>query len=117
MTTSFLEVISETTASSIGIGRTLADCQYVASLFDSTCNSLDTPVDLNSHVGAEMQCSGQMMCPGGDGSQLYTTDDPCIFTRKLCVTCQVNADDGETYIRIQSNQLPNHCFQAINDNP
>jgi hypothetical protein len=56
-----------------------------------------------------------MMCPGGTTSKLYTEADPCTYTRKLCTTC--SEKDGKVYIRVQSNQLPNHCFQAINDNP
>lgn len=101
MTTKFFEVISAATPQTIGIGRSLTDCQYIASLFDNTCDSLSTPINLDSHSGSPMSCSGQMMCPGGDGSQLYTESNPCEFTRKLCVTCQEKNND--VYIRIQSN--------------
>lgn len=55
------------------------------------------------------------MCPGGSGSDFYTEANPCTFERKLCVTCE---DDGsDVYIRFQLNQMPNHCMQAINENP
>ena len=108
MTTKFVEVLTGVPDTTIGIGRTLDDCKYVASLFDNTCDSLTTPINLNNHEGAEMNCAGQMMCPGGSGSQTYTTENPCTYTRKLCVTCQEKNND--VYIRVQSNQLPNHCF-------
>ena len=62
-----------------------------------------------------MSCTGQMMCPEGSGSEYFTEKNPCTYTRKLCVTCE---DDGsDVYIRVQSNQMPNHCFQATNENP
>ena len=86
MTTHFLETITGTQVAT-PIGTTLADCNTVASLFDNTCDISQGAVDLSTHAGAEMSCSGQVMCPNGDGSQTYTTESPCTFTRKLCVTC------------------------------
>jgi hypothetical protein len=42
-------------------------------------------------------------CPiGGTG-----TAPNCQWKRKLCVTC--SSENGETYMRIQSNGLPDHC--------
>ena len=105
---SLLKTMTGYQSPALGIGRTLADCQSVASLFDNTCDSLSTPVDLDSHAGELMSCTGKMMCPEGSGSETYTDENPCTFTRKLCATCE--EDDGEVYIRIQSNQMPNHCF-------
>jgi hypothetical protein len=112
----FLEVISGYDLSgSSSIGRTLADCERIASLFDNTCSSTSEPIDWSSHVGETMSCTGQMMCPGGDGSEFYTTENPCQFERKLCVTCE--EDGSDVYVRFQTNQMPDHCFQAINENP
>ena len=102
MTTNFFETITGTTQVTTPIGRTLADCQTVASLFDNTCDTSAGAVDLATHAGAEMSCSGQMRCPNGSGSQLYTESDPCTFTRKLCVTC-TESTDGTVYIRVQNN--------------
>ena len=110
MTTSFLETITGAEIA-IGIGRTLADCQTVAAMFDNTCT--DGPVVLADHAGVEMSCSGQMMCPLGDGSVTYTTDNPCTFTRKLCISCTQDSNN-DVYINVQNNQMPNHCFQATN---
>ena len=109
----FFETVTAS-APRMSIGRTLADCQAVAALFDNTCDGTG-PIDLSTHEGAQMSCTGQMMCPDGSGSQLYTEDNPCTFTRKLCATC--SEVDDVVYIRVQSNEMPNHCFQAINDNP
>ena len=36
----------------------------------------------------------------------------CTWQRRLCVTCRVDAD-GVTRIRVQTNNLPNHCVQSI----
>ena len=54
------------------------------------------------------------MCPGGSGTQTFTEANPCEFTRKLCVTCEESG--GDTYIRVQSNMMPNHCVNAKNEN-
>ena len=64
----FLEVMTGVQTSAVGIGRSLADCQAIASQFDNTCDSLTTPINLDSHAGEEMSCHGQMMCPDGSGS-------------------------------------------------
>ena len=39
-------------------GRTLQDCIQVASMFDNTCDSTETPIDLTTHAGLEVSCSG-----------------------------------------------------------
>ena len=105
----------QTSTDGASIGRTLADCNAVASLFDNTCDMSAGPIDLNAHAGETMQCSGQMWCPNASSTQTYTTSSPCEFTRKLCVTC--SETNGQVYIRAQSNQMPNHCFQATNATP
>ena len=51
------------------LGRTLADCEEVAGLFDNTCDSTSTPIDFSDHRGITMQCEDRT------------------WKRKLCVTC------------------------------
>lgn len=58
-----------------------------------------------------MQCTGNMRCPGTDADAVYTTEKPCIFKRKLCVTCSTK-DDPTVYITVQQNSMPNHCFYS-----
>ena len=68
-----------------------------------------------------MTCVGKMSCPISDSSisvdwdemaqQTYTESSPCTFIRKLCVTCE--DIDGETYVRVQTNSLPNHCMNGL----
>ena len=58
MTTHFLEIIKGLSPSNGVIGRTLADCQAVAAMFDNTCDISQGAVDLTSHVGAKMSCTG-----------------------------------------------------------
>ena len=51
-----------------------------------------------------MSCTNVNACPNegtGDASN-------CSFERKLCVTCREDA--GTVYVRMQSNNMPNHCF-------
>ena len=96
-------------------GRTLADCNAFASLFDNTCssNSLSNPAkigDFTAHAGVTMQCLGDMRCPGTDSVVNYTSDSPCEFARKLCVSCE--EVDSVVNITVQSNSLPNHCFYS-----
>ena len=88
-----------TVHASVGIGRTVEDCQAIAAMYDNTCDSLEIPVDMETHAGAQMSCTGQMMCPDGDGSVLYTEENPCIYTRKLCVTCSTNSS-GDVLMRV-----------------
>ena len=79
-------------------GRTLADCQAFAALFDNTCTS-DTPLSsLASHAGEVMECTGNIRCPDASGSANYSSSNPCTFTRKLCVTC--SEQSGTTYITV-----------------
>lgn len=94
------------------IGRTLADCQTVAAMFDNTCGSTSTALtSITSHAGAEMACTGTMRCPGGTTSATFAVGSECKWTRKLCVTCSTTAA-GVVQIRTQTNGLPNHCFQG-----
>ena len=92
------------------IGRTLSECEEVAALFDNTCNSTSTPIDLSTHSGESVSCSGTMRCPDQSGES-----SSCTWTRKLCVTCSESA--GKVMIRVQSNSLPNHCFNSPITNP
>ena len=93
------------------IDNSLSDCLATAALFDNTCSSTSTPVDIASHAGSEMSCIGTMSCPEGSVQATYTSGNPCTWTRKLCVTC---ADvSGVTEMRIQTNALPNHCFNSL----
>ena len=93
-------------------GRTLADCNNFASLFDNTCPSVNgapQEMDLASSAsGVTVSCTGQMRCPGTSGAATYTSSNPCTFVRKLCVSCFEDA--GTVKILVQSNGLPNHCF-------
>ena len=52
----FIETVTAN-APSTTIGRTLADCQAVAAMYDNTCDGTG-PIDLDTHEGAEMSCTG-----------------------------------------------------------
>lgn len=52
-----------------------------------------------------MSCTGVQACP--DSAQTTKSNQTCTWKRKLCVTC--TSRDGDIYINVQSNGLPNHC--------
>lgn len=93
----------------------LSDCQSFAATFDNTCTDGTELSDLASHAGEDVECTGTMRCPGGSGSSTYTSGSPCTWTRKLCVTC---TESGSVVkIKVQANNLPNHCVNATVNNP
>ena len=61
-----------------------------------------------------MSCKGTMRCPGASGSSTYDAGSPCTWTRKLCVSC--STVNGVVKIRVQTNNLPNHCMNATVNN-
>jgi len=61
-----------------------------------------------------MNCAGEMRCPGTSGSATYTIENPCTFTRKLCVSCSDSS--GVVKIKVQGNGLPDHCFHSTVNN-
>ena len=94
-------------------GRTLADCQTFALNFDNTCsvsNGVTREMNLANDSGVDVSCTGVMRCPGSSGEATYTSSNPCTYERKLCVTCY--EESGTTYIKVQGNGLPNHCFHS-----
>ena len=72
-----------------------------------------------------MECQGVTTCPGSKqrGRSSFTKDEPCTWTRKLCVSCfkadqnesKDDDDDDDVYIRVQGNGLPNHCYDGVFD--
>ena len=57
-----------------------------------------------------MGCTGEMRCPGASGTSTYTNDAKCSWSRALCVSCR--NDGGTVMIRVQTNNLPNHCINS-----
>ena len=88
----------------------LADCEAFADKFDNTCSSRSSPIDFANHVGEQISCIGDMYCPGDDQFAEYSYENPCTWHRKLCVTCSEDGD-GKIFVRVQSNTLPNHCYE------
>ena len=87
----------------------LSDCQAFAALFSNTCNPNNAAVSFASVATQDHTCTGNVgSCSAG------TTND-CTWTRKLCVTCSVMG--GATYIRVQTNGMPNHCYKSPNTAP
>ena len=95
-------------------GRSLADCQAFALNFDNTCptvSNVTQEMDLANDSGLTVSCTGVMRCPGTSGEATYTSSNPCTYERKLCVSCY--EDNSTTYIKVQANGLPNHCFHSV----
>lgn len=104
-----LDSFLEETSRNLAVANSLNDCQITASLFDNTCTSTTSQISFANVPSKQMSCTGQMRCPGSSDTSLktYTTSSPCRYSRKLCVTCLTK--NNETYIRVQTNALPNHC--------
>lgn len=97
----------------MGYGQSLQDCKAVAALFNNTCNR---PNFANPPELIDDMLSETVYCPEWDPTQgppacIGTViDDICTWERKLCVTCEVV--DQVTMIRIQTNNMPNHCVNS-----
>lgn len=83
----FLVITSHITDKAYAISRTLADCHDIANLFANTCTNTSQPINLSTHIGATVSCTGLMRCPGGTSEFDFTASSPCRWQRKLCVTC------------------------------
>ena len=99
---------STTTPAASLMSGSLTDCQNFANNFDQTCGS-STPVSFTTMTGVSESCQTSSTCP--DGS--YAS--PCTWTRQLCVTCSVT--NGLTFMRVQTNALPNHCYEVSSGYP
>ena len=88
--------------------QSLSACKAVASQFRNTCShgDYDTPA---TSVGAmesqPVQCEFDVGCIKNGTLNGRT----CSWERKLCVTCFVD-EDKMTKIRVQTNDLPDHCI-------
>lgn len=56
-----------------------------------------------------------MRCPNASDEGTYTSDSPCTFERKMCVSCR-ETDSGVVKIKVQTNMMPNHCFTSVSNN-
>ena len=95
-------------------GQSLSDCKAVAAKFLNTCEhgDYDTPATTVSEMASQsFACENKPKCIP-DGTLDGTT---CTWERRLCVTCRV--DNGITKIRVQTNNLPNHCVQSTSVKP
>lgn len=87
---------------------TYQDCLEFASLFQNTCDSLESSYSHVSKVPSVTQmCSDDVgQCAGTYNATDYT----CSWEAKLCVTCDLIGT--ETKIRVQSNGLPQQCYYS-----
>ena len=84
---------------------TLAGCNAFAATFANTCTA--AAASTSAVTGASFSCAvGTNMCT----NQAATSSSTCTFTRRLCVTCATV--NSVVQIRVQTNGLPNHCFQS-----
>lgn len=90
--------------------QSLSACKAIAAKFRNTCahGDYDTPAVSVAGMEAEaFTCPSKPACiPAGT-----KTGADCTWQRRLCVTCR--EDGGVTKIRVQTNNLPDHCVQSI----
>ncbi|CDW76269.1 UNKNOWN [Stylonychia lemnae] len=85
-------------------GGTVFGCYETALAFKNTCNGAPYYAeDWNTFVTRDVTCNQMQICPVGSTG----TAPNCTWKRKLCVTC--SQQDGQLFMRIQSNGLPDHC--------
>jgi len=95
--------------------QSLNDCKAVAAQFNNTCShgDYDTPSASMDGMGYEtVTCENKRRCIDKNSSTLLADGTTCTWKRKLCVTCSVGSN-GVTKIRVQTNNLPNHCVNSI----
>lgn len=105
---SFMRTLCEET-----VGQSLADCKAVAAQFRNTCDHGDydtAALDVASMPSETVQCSGTGRCIAA-GHWTNGSNTTCEWDRKLCVTCHVD-EANTTKIRIQTNNLPDHCIHS-----
>lgn len=102
-----LNEIQASTTADDSYATTLAGCNSFAATFANTCTGGVAAASTAAVTGVSKTCAvGTNMCT----NQAATSGGNCVFTRKLCVTClSVN---NVVQIRVQTNGLPNHCFQS-----
>lgn len=94
--------------------QSLENCKAVAAEFRNTCahGDYDTPAASVGTMASEtVECEIISKCISAGTSNGST----CTWERKLCVTCY--DDNGVTKIRVQSNNLPDHCVSPWNALP
>lgn len=91
--------------------QSIESCRSFAGLFDQTCApgpDFDVvPSSVSAMIGQEVICYDKKQCI--DGGE--TRGNDCYWVRKLCVTCKKD-NENEVKIRIQTNNLPNHCVKT-----
>lgn len=104
-----LESFLSETSRNLAVSNSLADCQTFASLFDNTCSATADQNSLTKVPTITMSCTGEMRCPVYNDFTVktYSGTNKCPLNRQLCVKCF--EQDGATFIRYQSNNIPNHC--------
>ena len=103
-----LNEIQASTTADDSYATTLAGCNSFAATFANTCTGGVAAASTAAVTGVSKTCAvGTNMCT----NQAATSGGNCVFTRRLCVTC-ATAANNVVQIRVQTNGLPNHCFQS-----
>ena len=97
-----LALTSTFVSAAVPSGSTLSECNTFANLFSNTCTVTsgvpEVLSSLSGHAGTDMNCAGEMRCPGTTSSATYTTSNYCTFARKLCVSC---SEDSAGVVKIK----------------
>jgi hypothetical protein len=89
----------------------LASCKQFALLFSNTCDPTLPATSYDLIPTVNKTCTNVGYCPSKTvplGINVGNTAS-CTFERKMCVTCSVGSD-SLTYIRVQSNLMPDFCY-------
>jgi len=116
-TSEAVESTSPTNNTFVAYDQSLGDCKTVAAHFANTCShgDYDTPATSVAAMSAtNYSCLNTPSTPSGTkcipGGELEADGTTCTWPRRLCVTCR--NDSGVTKIRVQTNNLPDHCVKS-----
>lgn len=120
--------------SSIGLGplclikpaqaysNTLAACAEFAGLWNSSCGGTDEDAVYDSTTdwhtaGAGVTTSNCVIADNGEQARVpddgSLADSYSVFARN-CITCKED-NNGEIKIRVQTNNMPKHCYGSSDD--
>lgn len=104
-----------------GYDQSLTDCQAFVTAMDADCNS-GSVVDIsttalldNTSLTTELTCTGDASwCVGT--LQTDATATVCVHKYLYCMACFTDAN-SVVQIRVQSNNMPNKCWESSASNP
>lgn len=106
--------IAQVAHAAIPADGSLEACNEVAAHFENTCPSTgdDPGATVETYAWSDTE---YVYCPGASIPLSYNWQNPCTYTRKLCVRCAET--NGEVRITVSGNGLPSHGYDSTGNYP